>query len=1013
MRQWLTISLFWLILPLSTQAFPLIDGQSFVYDVGPQAALTRGSLDAYAGMYQLRVNNTSYVGEIIGLSPDGRETRSSEFTEPGSGLTVKRAVYVSKTLNFARFSEILANPTDQEIAATVEVFGNLGSGNRTTAVIDQGNFLITDDVVDGQSGSMPALLHYHSQVSHPIAATHTLNGNQLSWRYPKITVPANSQVRLIYFVAQGVDVDTATAVATLIFNNPTALYEGLGAGAISQIINFTLPQPTPRDGFTETPFLNLGEQRIGTLSDQDPSSHARANTPAQVYALTLKAEDTVTIRLSAAFNTYLYLFGDDQGKTIVAANDDAGVNTTHAEIVFTAQEDKTYYIEVTAHNRSDRGNYTLEVISGASNRPPQAYGFEFTTIPLVAPVEVTFTDFSVDGDGEIVERCWQFGDGTELFCDASNQAQHTFEHAGQYSVGLTIRDDTGAYAYHNAQVSVSATQEGVVLPISNTVTGELASSDVRSQTRSSAFTDRYLVKSLIPGQELVIEMTSSEFDSYLYLYDEFNRLIAQDDNSSGDKNARIRYLPVRNGELLIEATSFKDNALGKYYLTLETANNYSGQGVPIEASTFLNNPLQNLFVVRLPRSFNSNFLLWDFGDKSPVVGSNEAIVSHVYPRPDRFTVKVSAIDKLGQEMTGKQEFIMINQAFVPTVRFRATPLFGESPLRVFFTNESSSNLPGDELSYIWQFGDGEISTDTNPAHTFSQEGTYQVVVQAYSKLNQQSASYSIPIAVINRDSSKIPVTGVVRLRPQVLMAGFDPILVDLLDTDINVFALVRPGAVPIQTVRAMQNGSEFTLVLQQVATYANGDQRYEAVLTLSKGVLPVSTLANLFGDKPGQFRIQAIDQDGQFQAFPNLEIGNNPLLDRAPTSLNIQPLRQVGVRRSLPQVLAAGFDPALVTVGDSQFSVKAMVREGGFPIKSVTLAQNQGGLRLPMRLQEILPNGDKLYAIEYTYPRDSLEIGTLGGLFGDQPGQFMITVVDQVEQTHSFPALMVGNFPRQ
>ncbi|OQW86750.1 MAG: hypothetical protein BWK78_09710 [Thiotrichaceae bacterium IS1] len=136
MRQWLTINLFWLILPLSTQAFPLIDGQSFVYDVGPQAALTRGSLDAYAGMYQLRVNNTSYVGEIIGLSPDGRETRSSEFTEPGSGLTVKRAVYVSKTLNFARFSEILANPTDQEIAATVEVFGNLGSGNRTTAVID-------------------------------------------------------------------------------------------------------------------------------------------------------------------------------------------------------------------------------------------------------------------------------------------------------------------------------------------------------------------------------------------------------------------------------------------------------------------------------------------------------------------------------------------------------------------------------------------------------------------------------------------------------------------------------------------------------------------------------------------------------------------------------------------------------------------------------------------------------------------------------------------------------------
>jgi PKD repeat protein len=1018
---WLLFSLF----PLPSVALQLTDGQSFVYDVGKNCVLTEGSLGVYAGMYNLRVNDTNYSGSVSSLSPDGREVRCSAFTDPGSGLEVRRNVYVSKTLNFARFSDILNNPSEKEMTVDVEVFGNLGSGNRTVVAVDQGNFLITNAGGNGESASMPALLHYHSQISHPVAAKHIVNGNQLSWRYAGVTVPAKSQVRLVYFVAQSATVEAATEAATLIFNNPTALYEGVGTVALTQLLNFIPPQPTPANGFDQTPFLNVGERRLGVLEESDALSHGRASTPADAYALNLKTGETVTLRLSASFNAYLYLFGDAQGKTVVAVNDDAGLETTNAEIVFTSPADQTYYMEATAHDRRERGNYTLEVIKDATNQLPRAYNFEFSTEKLVAPTTVTFTDFSLDPDGQIVQRCWQFGDGSLLSCQPGETVTHTFEKAGQYSVGLTVQDNQGAYAYHNEQVSISATSEGVVLPISNTVAGELASSDPRSQTRSSAFADRYLVRSLTPGQELVIDMKSNEFDSYLYLYDEFNRLLAQDDNSGGsggeesegkgDRHAQIRYTPVSKGDLLIEATSFKDNTLGKYYLTLETAQNYPAKDIPIEASTSLTNSLQNLFVARLPDSFQSSFLLWDFGDNSPVVGSNEAVVSHLFPSPGRFTVTVTAVDNDSQEAKGQREFIMISQSVAPTTRFRATPLFGERPLRVFFSNESFSTLPGDELSYIWQFGDGEVSTDTQPAHTFVQEGTYQVILQAYSKLHQQSASYSIPISVIDRDSGKIPVTGMSRVRPQVLMAGFDPILLDLLDTDMKIFAIVRPGLSPIQTVRIMQNGSEYTVVMQHVATYANGDQRYETVWTMTKGGLPVSTYPNLLGDKPGQYRIQAIDQTGQFHAFPNLEIGNNTSIETAPVSLNIQPLRQVGTRRKLPQVLASGFDPALVDVGDSQFLVKAIVREGLFPIKSVTLKSNQGDFQLPMHLQEIFPNGDKLYVVSYTYPRDSLEIGTLGSLFGDQPSpvQFTVTVVDQADQTHRFPELRVGNFPPQ
>ncbi len=999
--------------PFSSTALSLIDGQSFLYDIGKNGALMQGTLGAYKGMYYLRVNDTAYVGHVASLSPDGREVQLDTFTDPATGLLINRNFYVSKTFNFARFTEILENPTSQDIIVNLELFGNLGSDNRTTIANEQSHFLITHELINGQTGNLPALLHYHSQVGHTFQAIHSVNGNQLNWHYPPITIPASSTRRLIYFIAQATQVDAAKQAATFIFNNPTALYEGMDHVAQSQLINWIPSQPTPTTDFSQVPFLNAGERRLGELTEGEALSQLRVYTPADAYAINLKVEETITLKLSAAFNAYLYLFSDQKGQDLIAYNDDQGPESTNAELVFTAPKAGTYYLEVTAHHHQERGPYTLEVLAGQVNHPPKAYPFEVID-ETDSPTTLTFVDFSTDWDGEIVERCWQFGDGTGLTCTEHPDISHTFPRAGQYSVGLTLQDNAGAYAYQQQRIAIKAALEGVVLPVSNTVSGELATSDTRSQTRSNAFADRYIVQSLLPGQELVIEMKSSHFNSYLYLYDEFYQLVAQDDNSGGEQQARIRYTPLRSETLLIEATSFQDNALGTYTLTLELANNYPTSNLVLEASPFLHDPLQTLLVARLPTGFKTNFLLWDFGDNSPVVASNEAVVIHRYPNTGRFTTTVTAVDRQDQEMQGNKEVILMNPSPIPQVRFHATPLFGESPLRVFFTNESISTVPGNELTMIWQFGDGQVSTDTHPAHSFTEEGTYPVILETYSKLNHQSAAYTVPIAVINRASTQIPVTGLTRFRPQVLMAGLDPMLIDLLDTHTKIFALVRPGAVPVQTVRVMQNGSEFTLVMQHVATFGNGDQRYEVVLPLTRGILSVSTYANLFGDKPGQFRIQAIDQAGQFHAFPNLEIGTNPPAPTIATSLAIQPLRQVGIKRAAPQALAAGFDPALVDVGDAEFLVKALVREGMYPIAEVTLLQNQGEWSLPLRLQEVLPNGDKMYVLTYSFAGGSLSVGTLGSLFGDQssPNQFRIKVTDQSGESHYFPELKVGNFPR-
>jgi len=1010
-------------LPIGGYALSLMDGKNFVYDLASDGALQRGSLGVYAGMYHLRVNGANYAGGIARLSPDGREVRREVFVEPKTGLEIRRHCYVAKMSHFARLSEILRNPTDTPVTVEVEVFGNLGAVQQIKS--QQEHFLIT--AANEASESLPVLLHYHSQVNNPVKAQVSLNGQQLSWTYASVTIPAQSQRRLVYFVAQTRDMSRANEIATLIYSNPPVLYESFGAVALTELLNFQAPQPIVRDeqsaDFSNAPFLKVNEVRTGELVTADGWSKRRAAVPADGYALNLAANERVTIEMSALFNAYLYLFQDVKGEQLLLANDDQAVETTNAQLVFTAPQAGTYYLEATAHRRHERGPYTLTIFANALNQPPAAYAFATSPNPLTAPASVTFTDLSRDSDGEIVERCWHFDDGTPLTCETGASITHDYQAAGQYQVGLTVRDNQGAYAYVHQPVAIrwASPGPGVVISLSNTVTGELASSDQRSQIRANAYADRYQIASVTVGQTLVVDMQSEQFESYLYLYDEFDQLLQAD--GGGSQQARLRYTPRENSPLFIEATSVADNVLGNYTLSLQPADN--SVPLPIEYSPTVGNPLATILIARLPASFNASVIRWELGDGSPVKITSAAVMTHTFPQVGDFMVTVTATNAMNEQLSGQQTVRVYSQLMAPTVQFQASPLFGEKPLRVFFQNESlphalDAGLNRAGLRYTWQFADGHISSALNPAQTFTDGGTYHVTLQAIAPTTQQRASVTMPITVIDRQNGEVPIIGTVRERPQVLMGGFEPMLIDVLDTELKIFAVVRQGKTPLQTVRFIANGNDFGLVMQPVATYGNGDQRYETVMNFLPGTFAVGSLVDLLGSQPGQFQIQAIDQAGQFHAFPNLEMGNNPPLTSQPTALNLKPHSLTASRRHQPQVLAAGFDPALVHVSettpnltrknDGQLMIKAIVREGMFPIQEVVLVQNQSELRWPLRLIETFSNGDRLYAVYYTYPSYSLNNNTLGDLFGAQPGQFQVMVIDSAQQFHRFPEVKIGNF---
>ena len=72
----------------------------------------------------------------------------------------------------------------------------------------------------------------------------------------------------------------------------------------------------------------------------------------------------------------------------------------------------------------------------------------------------------------------------------------------------------------------------------------------------------------------------------------------------------------------------------------------------------------------------------------------------------------------------------------PAVGFSATPTLGVVPLAVSFTDESS----GSPTAWLWEFGDGNTSTERHPQHTYASVGTYTVTLTAQNHIGPNTGT---------------------------------------------------------------------------------------------------------------------------------------------------------------------------------------------------------------------------------------------------------------------------------
>lgn len=113
----------------------------------------------------------------------------------------------------------------------------------------------------------------------------------------------------------------------------------------------------------------------------------------------------------------------------------------------------------------------------------------------------------------------------------------------------------------------------------------------------------------------------------------------------------------------------------------------------------------------------------DSGQQHPWVGVGEATLAGSSPDPSWDYTELAGGQSIG-EWAG---IALLFPGLSPLVcAFSGTPTSGLDPLTVEFTDETT----GSPDTWLWDFGDGDTSTEQNPTHVYTEPGTYTVTLTA-------------------------------------------------------------------------------------------------------------------------------------------------------------------------------------------------------------------------------------------------------------------------------------------
>tara|TARA_B100001173_G_scaffold148549_1_gene128826 strand:+ start:173 stop:1207 length:1035 start_codon:yes stop_codon:yes gene_type:complete len=139
-------------------------------------------------------------------------------------------------------------------------------------------------------------------------------------------------------------------------------------------------------------------------------------------------------------------------------------------------------------------------------------------------------------------------------------------------------------------------------------------------------------------------------------------------------------------------------------------------------ASFSANPLSGsapLTVSFTSTSTNATSHDWDFNGDG-VLDASGVLVSYTYNDAGSYTVMLTATGPNGVDTLTRANYVTVSPS-PPLAVFSTSTTSGKKDLRVDFTNESIRYS-----SSLWDFGDGNTSSDTSPTHIYTTSGTFDV-----------------------------------------------------------------------------------------------------------------------------------------------------------------------------------------------------------------------------------------------------------------------------------------------
>ena len=366
--------------------------------------------------------------------------------------------------------------------------------------------------------------------------------------------------------------------------------------------------------------IRAGQTVSGSLTASDPKLDDDSYYDQYVYRGRAGEQVTVTLR-SSAFDAYLSVGTMDGGSYTSSETDDDGAGGTDSRVSVAVGPGGVLVIRANSLSAGATGAYTLRVESGGGAAPqpqrPQPGGSTISAGQTVRG-ELTASDtrladnsYADDyrytgsaGDRIVITLrssafdaylVWGTGTGSSFDSDETNddgaggtdaQLTVTVGSSGTYTVraNSVAANSTGAYTLSVERVGGGGgggggTQaRGGAIRAGETVAGRLEASDPKLTDNSHY--DSYVYQGT-PGEQIIITLTSGDFDTYLRwgrMQGREFQLLGTDDDAAGGTNSRMQVTLDGSGTYAIQANSLSANVTGSYTLAVERASGAAPRG---------------------------------------------------------------------------------------------------------------------------------------------------------------------------------------------------------------------------------------------------------------------------------------------------------------------------------------------------------------------------------------------------------------------------------------------------